>query len=176
MRISHPRIANGLADRAIVAALSESAPQTTQALIRAASKRAGRRVHEVTVAQALQRLQQHGKIEKIAHGLWLPTHYHATRLARACMRKPIWLAVADVFDAKGDPFMHVEDLLRKIKHPADTVMKELRAMKRAGIVELAKYSHWSPGKSGNGVGVTPLYQRPDQLPRAEPQTLADLLS
>jgi predicted transcriptional regulator len=189
---TQPRLPNGVAERAIIACLSEKTPCTTAELCKAVTKRARRKVHQVTVAQALTRLVMERKVEKVAHGLYMIYSPHMSRLLRACMHKPIWRAIAKVFDKKGDPFMRMDDLLDRVRtYPAEEVQKALAAMARKDILEIKPYAHFAgEGKEGKGVGLTMRYWRPDQLPPIErpadtfrelygadePADLADLLS
>jgi hypothetical protein len=191
-KTAHDRLPNGVAERAILAALAVQSPLPAKSLCSAVSRRAGRTVHQVTVAQALTRLMAENKVEKVAHGLYIAYSPNITRLARVCMPRPIWRAIARVFDGKGDPFMRLDDLLARLRvFPPDDVLRELKALARREVLEIGLYKKWAgEGKEGKGVGLTMRYWRPDQLPPIErpadtfrelygadePADLADLLS
>lgn len=164
------RLPNGVAERAISAYLADRDCATTQELHKAVEKRARRKVQYVTTSQTLARMKMQGAVILLHHGMWSRFKSDVTKLSAACAGRPIWQAVAKVFDAKGDPFMRLEDLLHRIKlHHRDDIMCALKAMARKEILELRSYRHWAEGKDGPGVGVTMRYWRPDQLPELKPE-------
>lgn len=164
------RLPNGVAERAISAHLAEHKYATTKELHDAVVKRARRKVQYVTTSQALARMKTQGTVILLRHGVWSRFKSNVTKLSAVCTGRPIWEAVAKVFDAKGDPFMRLEDLLQRVKlYPQDDTMRALKAMARKEILELEPYSHWAEGKEGRGVGLLMRYWRPDQLPEIKPE-------